>query len=115
MKIKQRYTSVLWSYHTTPYSSINETPFDLTFGTEAVISIEIGEPSPKTALFRLAENEDELRVNLDLLQEMPRAKTRPRQFKPHDLVMKLTPIWEGLFKIIEEVDKGAYRLEQLDD
>ncbi|RDY03056.1 hypothetical protein CR513_13399, partial [Mucuna pruriens] len=27
---------------------------------------------------------------------------------------KLTPIWEGPFRIIEEVGKGAYRLEHLD-
>ncbi|RDX86937.1 hypothetical protein CR513_31665, partial [Mucuna pruriens] len=60
----------LWSNHTTPYSSINKTPFCLTFGTEAVIPVEIGELSPRTILFRPAENEDEIRVNLDLLQEV---------------------------------------------
>ncbi|RDX93796.1 hypothetical protein CR513_23884, partial [Mucuna pruriens] len=37
---------VLWSYHTTPQSTTNETPFRLTFGTEAVIPVEIGESSP---------------------------------------------------------------------
>ncbi|RDX95029.1 Gypsy retrotransposon integrase-like protein 1, partial [Mucuna pruriens] len=42
---------VLWSYHTMSHSSTNETPFCLTFGTEAVIPIEIGEPSPQIALF----------------------------------------------------------------
>ncbi|RDX64166.1 hypothetical protein CR513_57313, partial [Mucuna pruriens] len=48
----------------------------------------------------------------------------PRHFQPHDLVLrkitrttdnnKLTPIWEGPYRIIEEIGKGAYRLEQLD-
>ncbi|RDX84297.1 Tf2-8, partial [Mucuna pruriens] len=60
---------VLWSYHTTSHSSTNETPFQLTFGTEAVIQVEIGESSPRTTLFCLTENEGEIRVNLDLLQE----------------------------------------------
>ncbi|RDX73535.1 Retrovirus-related Pol polyprotein, partial [Mucuna pruriens] len=61
---------VLWSYHTTPHSTTNETPFRLTFGTEAIIPIEIGEPSPRTALFEPSGNEEELRTNLDLLQEV---------------------------------------------
>ncbi|RDX85432.1 hypothetical protein CR513_33377, partial [Mucuna pruriens] len=58
-----------WSYHTTPHSSTNETPFRLTFGTEAVIPVEIKESSLRTALFQPGENEEELRVNLDLLKE----------------------------------------------
>ncbi|RDX81592.1 Tf2-11, partial [Mucuna pruriens] len=60
---------VLWSYHTTPHSTTNETPFFLTFGTEAMIPVEIGEPSPRIALFEPSKNEEELRGNLDLLQE----------------------------------------------
>ncbi|RDX82684.1 hypothetical protein CR513_36494, partial [Mucuna pruriens] len=55
------------SYHTTPHSSTNETPFRLTYGTKVVIPVEIGEPSPQIALFQPTENEDEIRVNLDLL------------------------------------------------
>ncbi|RDX93898.1 Gypsy retrotransposon integrase-like protein 1, partial [Mucuna pruriens] len=61
---------VLWSYHTTPYSSTNETPFRLTFGIEVVIPVKIEELSPRIALFRPAENEDKIRVNLDLLQKV---------------------------------------------
>ncbi|RDX66810.1 Pro-Pol polyprotein, partial [Mucuna pruriens] len=61
---------VLWSYHTTRHSSTNETPFRLTFGTEAMIPVEIGEPSPRTALFEPGRNEEELRANLDLIQEI---------------------------------------------
>ncbi|RDX59108.1 hypothetical protein CR513_61915, partial [Mucuna pruriens] len=47
----------------------------------------------------------------------------PRSFKPQDLVLrqitqkaegnKLTPIWEGPFRVTEEVRRGAYRLESL--
>ncbi|RDX84952.1 Pol polyprotein, partial [Mucuna pruriens] len=37
--------------------------------SQAVIPVEIGEPSPRTALFEPTANEEELRANLDLLQE----------------------------------------------
>ncbi|RDX75240.1 hypothetical protein CR513_44906, partial [Mucuna pruriens] len=62
-------SQVLWNYHTTLYSTTQETPFRLTFDIEAVILVEIREPSPKTALFQHAQNEEEMQVNLDLLQE----------------------------------------------
>ncbi|RDX76952.1 hypothetical protein CR513_42996, partial [Mucuna pruriens] len=51
-----------------PYSSTNETPFHLTFSIEVVILVEIGEPSPKTALIQSTENEDELREARDIVQ-----------------------------------------------
>ncbi|RDX74757.1 hypothetical protein CR513_45457, partial [Mucuna pruriens] len=35
-----------------------------------MIPVEIGEPSPRSALFKSIENENELRANLDLLQEV---------------------------------------------
>ncbi|RDY08985.1 rnhA, partial [Mucuna pruriens] len=97
---------VLWSYHTTPHSTTNETPFRLTFGTEAMIPVKIGEPSPRTALFEPSRNEKELRANLDLIQEAreiaqikeyvikARAARRynqkviPRKFQTGDLVLK---------------------------
>ncbi|RDX66337.1 hypothetical protein CR513_54915, partial [Mucuna pruriens] len=36
------------------------------FATEAVIPVEIGEPSMRTTLFEQSKNEDELRANLDM-------------------------------------------------
>ncbi|XP_052110324.1 uncharacterized protein LOC127741598 [Arachis duranensis] len=38
--------SVLWSYRTTPQSSTEETPCQLTYGVNTVIPMEVGEPSP---------------------------------------------------------------------
>ncbi|RDX74991.1 hypothetical protein CR513_45190, partial [Mucuna pruriens] len=38
-------------------------------GLLAIISVEIGESSPRIALFQPAKNGDELKINLDLLQE----------------------------------------------
>ncbi|RDX96690.1 Tf2-9, partial [Mucuna pruriens] len=116
---------VIWSYHTTPHSTTGETPFRLTYGSDAMIPVEIGEPSPRTALFEPTANEDELRANLDLLQEIREiAHIKEYDFEEGDLVLrkttlgveknKLTPKWEGPFKIAEKVGRGAYRLEHLD-
>ena len=38
---------VLWSYHTITQTTIRETHFRLTYGSEAMISVEIEEPSPR--------------------------------------------------------------------
>ncbi|RDX66974.1 hypothetical protein CR513_54197, partial [Mucuna pruriens] len=44
-------SQVLWSYHTTPHSTTQETPFWLMFRTDAMVSIEIREPSPRAIFF----------------------------------------------------------------
>ncbi|GKA35825.1 reverse transcriptase domain-containing protein [Tanacetum coccineum] len=49
--------------------SNGETPFSLTYGSEAVIPAEIGMPSYRTLMIREEFNEEEQRLNLDLLQE----------------------------------------------
>nr|GEU95562.1 hypothetical protein [Tanacetum cinerariifolium] len=46
-----------------------ETPFSLTYGTEAVIQVEIGMPTLITAKVDMIKNDDALEINLDLLQE----------------------------------------------
>ncbi|RDX73626.1 Tf2-6, partial [Mucuna pruriens] len=130
---------VLWSYRIMPHSTTQETPFRLTFGTKAMIPVEIEELSPITTFFQPALNEEEIRANLDLIQEdrevayirefvakaraSQRYNTRifPRKLQKHDLVLKrflkdstsnkLTPNWEGPYRVVEEVGHGAYRLE----
>lgn len=135
--------NVLWSYNTTPQSSTLETPFRLTYGAEAVIPVEIGEPSSR----RLGEedpNQQARRADLDLLEEereiaqirQEAAKQRAarrynkgvifRDLKEGDLVLrkietqrkppnegKLAANWEGPFKITQKLGKGAYRLSDL--
>ncbi|XP_019415399.1 PREDICTED: uncharacterized protein LOC109326930 [Lupinus angustifolius] len=39
---------VLWAYRTTPHSTTGESPFNLTYGVEAIIPVEIGEPTWRT-------------------------------------------------------------------
>nr|GEY45148.1 hypothetical protein [Tanacetum cinerariifolium] len=47
----------------------------LTYGSEAMIPVEIGMPTHKTMMTREDENEEELRLNMDLLQERREAVT----------------------------------------
>ena len=49
--------SVLWAYRTTVRTPTKETPFKLTFGTEAVIPVEIGLITLKTTFHKEEENE----------------------------------------------------------
>ncbi|GJW68755.1 reverse transcriptase domain-containing protein [Tanacetum coccineum] len=61
--------NVLWAHKTTPKTSNGETPFSLTHGTEAVIPAEIGIPTRRTIQGSDKENEEALRMNLNLLEE----------------------------------------------
>jgi transposase InsO family protein len=63
--------NILWAYRTTPHSTAGETPFRLTNGTEAVILVEIREPS-RRAEFPLEEemNNEALREELDIVEEI---------------------------------------------
>ena len=97
---------VLWAYRTTCKSATLETPFALAFGTEAVAPIEIGLKSPRIELASVEQNEEALRLNLDLLdqkreQVLQRTedyqrkttryydqKVKSRSYKPGDLVLK---------------------------
>uniref|UniRef100_A0A2N9E2N4 RNase H type-1 domain-containing protein n=1 Tax=Fagus sylvatica TaxID=28930 RepID=A0A2N9E2N4_FAGSY len=69
--------SVLWAYRTTVRTPTKETPFKLTFGTEAGIPIEIGLTTLRTT-FHKEENEGQLRLNLDLLDKKKEAKAAQR-------------------------------------
>ncbi|XP_057734067.1 uncharacterized protein LOC130949335 [Arachis stenosperma] len=132
--------SVLWSYRTTEQSSTKETPFRLTYGLDAVIPVEIGEPSPRLLLKGVEEAVekdliDEARemthlAETALKQRMAlryNTKVLKRKFEPNDLVLrrndigpptpgagKLAANWEGPYRIKEEMGRGAFKLERLD-
>ncbi|XP_070008376.1 uncharacterized protein [Nicotiana sylvestris] len=60
---------VLWAYYTTAKISTGEISFSLVYGAEALIPIEIGEPSMRYTQTTEESNEEEMRINLDLLEE----------------------------------------------
>ncbi|KAL0417081.1 UNVERIFIED_CONTAM: hypothetical protein Slati_3540000 [Sesamum latifolium] len=63
-------TSVLWAYRTTPRGSTGESPFSLVYGTEAIIPAELGLPSHRVMNFSEECNENLLRENLDLIEDL---------------------------------------------
>jgi hypothetical protein len=134
--------SVLWAYRTTPHSTTGESPFRLTYGTEAVIPVEIREPSRRTK-FPLEEetNNEALREELDLVDEIREGaalrearlkqqitlrhdqKVIKREFEVGSLVLrrnqkesregKLAANWEGPYRVRGKTGTGAYYLENL--
>ncbi|GJX96794.1 reverse transcriptase domain-containing protein [Tanacetum coccineum] len=97
-------------------SSHVDTPFSLTYETEAVIPAEIGMPTYRTAVGDAVHNDEELRLNL----------VRGVTFRPEDFVYrsndashatargKLGPKWKGPYEVTEALGDGAYRLRSMD-
>ena len=97
---------VLWAYRTTRKSATQETPFALAFGTEVVALVEVGLKSLRIELASVEQNEEALRLNLDLLDEKREQvlqrtkdyqrktaryydqKVKPRSYTPGNLVLK---------------------------
>ena len=67
---REELPSVLWAYKITTKTPIGETPFNLTYGIKAVIPIEIGLTSPKMEFFDEHSNDNQLKLNLDCLDEV---------------------------------------------
>ncbi|XP_020409530.1 uncharacterized protein LOC109946397 [Prunus persica] len=65
----EKLPEALWAIRTSYRTSTGETPFSLAFGSEAVVPVEIGEPSYRTETFALKPNEEALSLSLDLLEE----------------------------------------------
>ena len=63
-------SSVLWAYRTTTRTRTGETQFNLTYGIEAVIPVKIGLTSLKKEFFVKRSNDDQLKLNLDCLNEV---------------------------------------------
>ncbi|GJW09937.1 reverse transcriptase domain-containing protein [Tanacetum coccineum] len=137
--------NVLWAHETSIKQSNGETPFSLTYGSEAVIPAEIGIPTYRTLMIREGYNEEEMRLNLNLLQERREVvaireakyktkmeqyynkKVRPIGFRPGEFVYrrneasrvedqgKLGPKWEGPYRVTEAYENGSYKLQTLED
>ena len=62
--------NVLWAYRATTKVPTGETPFRLTFDTEAVISVKVGLTSFWVKNYEDQKNQQELNSNLDLINEV---------------------------------------------
>ena len=86
---------------------IGETPFKLAYGSEAIIPAEVHMANHRVMNYKDRENEEQLRRNLDLINNISRdaeqkttwyknlmarqydAMVKPRQFNIRDLVKRL--------------------------
>ena len=137
--------NVLWAFRTTLKTSNGETPFSLTYGSEAVIPAEISMPTFRIMMANAENNDDEINLNLNLLEERREMaaireakykkkveqyynqRVRPEAFKVGDFVYrkneasrvedqgKLGPNWEGPYRITEAYQHGTYKLQTMDD
>uniref|UniRef100_A0A2N9GFI7 Uncharacterized protein n=1 Tax=Fagus sylvatica TaxID=28930 RepID=A0A2N9GFI7_FAGSY len=98
--------SILWAYRTTVRIPTGETPFRMTYGSEAVVPVEIGLTTLRTSTYDDQQNEEQLRLNLDLIDEVREtaearmkryqekmarhynSKVKPRQLSVGDLVLR---------------------------
>ncbi|GJR17246.1 reverse transcriptase domain-containing protein [Tanacetum coccineum] len=134
---------VLWAHRTSLKRSNGESTFSLKYGTEAVLLIEISIPTKRTRKVDPAQNKKDLRINLEVLEEIREItaigeaaykkkleqyynkKVRPSTYKPGDYVLRLNsaskveytgkmgPTWEGPYKVLKADGQGAYVLSTL--
>ncbi|GJY82714.1 reverse transcriptase domain-containing protein [Tanacetum coccineum] len=102
---------VIWAHRTMIKSSNEDTPFSLTYGTEAVIPAEIGMPT-----LRIAERYEKQKSKAKM-ERYYNSKVRSVSFKPGDLVYrnneasraedtrKLGPKWEGPYEVTEALER----------
>jgi len=60
---------VLWAYRCTPHGTTEESPFNLTYGTNAMLPVEVGEPTLRREMQNLEVNCGRMREELDWMTE----------------------------------------------
>ncbi|XP_074377084.1 uncharacterized protein LOC141718606 [Apium graveolens] len=136
---------MLWAYRESAQTSIRETPFKLAYKTEAMLPIEVESPSHRAINFDEIANEEGLRKNIDLIDEVRdqavarmekykektkehfSKKSRVKNFQVGDLVLRdkealdptntgnLMPKWEGPYRIKEVLSPETYKLMSIDE
>ena len=66
----EEFPNVLWAYRTTTRTPTREIPFQLTYGTEAIIPVEVEVASIRREVLHEEDNDDQLRINLDCLDKV---------------------------------------------
>jgi len=133
----------LWAYRTSVRASTGATPYSLTYGSEAVLPIEVEIPSLRVLMESELEEGEWLRSRHDQLnfieekrlksichaqayqRRMARAygkRVQPRKLQKSDLVLKqvrnpdgkFQPNWEGPYVVKEVYPGNALRLTDAD-
>ena len=79
--------SVLWAYRTTVRTPTGKTPFQLTYGADAIIPVEVGLTSYHVQNYIEDKNEEAMRLQLDLVDEA-RATAEQRLARYQNLMSK---------------------------
>jgi hypothetical protein len=131
--------SILWSIRTTATKPTGETPFFLVYGTEVVLPTDVKFGSPRVLAFNEIHQEDLIKDRLLQLEEARcqaalcaaryqqglrchhsrhvRAKTLEvgdlvlRRILSREGLHKLSPMWEGPFRVTHIARPGSARLE----
>ena len=74
---------VLWAYRTTVRTHRRETPFKLAYGSEAVIPAEVHMANRRVTTYQDKDNEEQLRLNLDLIDKDKRRTKDGKVQKPY--------------------------------
>ncbi|GJU45740.1 reverse transcriptase domain-containing protein [Tanacetum coccineum] len=105
----------LWAYQTTAHTGNNCTPFSLVYGSKAVLPPKIGLPTFRIHSFENTPNNDELRLNLDLLKERrelaalceAKYKSQTKQYYNKNLRHTHLKFGDFVLRNSEAVDKEA--------
>ena len=79
--------SVLWAYRTTVRTPTGETPFQLAYGSDAIILVEVGLTSYRVRNHDEGRNDEAIRLYIDLVDEV-RAMAEQRLARYQDLMAK---------------------------
>ncbi|XP_061998921.1 uncharacterized protein LOC133716218 [Rosa rugosa] len=136
----EKLPEVLWAIRKTPTEANGESPFCMSFGTEAVIPVEQEVQSDRVACFDALTNSEGLNLGSDLLEELREranlrninnkqriaryynARVLPRLLSVGNWVMKermptltgLKATWEGSYEITEAVRPITFYLRGTD-
>ncbi|XP_073138218.1 uncharacterized protein [Henckelia pumila] len=130
--------SVLRAYRTTPHTATQESPFSQVYGSEAILPVEIGQPSARIKAYEDTDEGaraqelvliEEQRKKAARRMEAYRArvmraynqKVRPREFQEGEFVLKrvnpagevgkLDARWKGPYKLIKKVGANTWYLQ----
>ncbi|XP_050374602.1 uncharacterized protein LOC126792164 [Argentina anserina] len=133
----EKLDEVLWAIRTTRTEATGKTHFCLIYGTEAVLPIEVIQPTQRVSLFDHDTNSDNMQLDKDLLEEKRitahrhdvqnkqrvarfyNSRVKSKTLQLGDWVLKkiqtkvtgLRPRWDGPYKVIQIIAPNTYCLE----
>jgi hypothetical protein len=135
--------SVLWALRTNINRATRDMPFNLVYGAEAVLPLEIYLKSARVTQFNEEDQDESRQLDINLLEERRNAalsnvriyqealkkyynkRVVQRKLNVDDLVLKkdirtkdkhkFSTLWEGPFIIVDVAAPGAYVLAEVDD